>query len=84
MRCTYHADYSDPDAIRVGNDFCLVSSSFEDIPSLPILHSKNLVNWSIIGHTSLKQPPYEVYVKMQHGAGVCAPSIRYHGGEFYI
>src|SRR5690349_23162912 len=45
-----HADYSDPDAIRVGNDFYMVSSSFEAIPGLPILHSKDLVNWTIIGH----------------------------------
>ncbi|HEY8688696.1 MAG TPA: family 43 glycosylhydrolase, partial [Chitinophagaceae bacterium] len=51
-----NADYSDPDAIRVGDDFYLVSSSFEDIPGLPILHSKDLVNWQIIGHALLKQP----------------------------
>ncbi|HWJ27774.1 MAG TPA: family 43 glycosylhydrolase, partial [Flavisolibacter sp.] len=38
-----HADYSDPDAIRVGDDYYMVSSSFEDIPGLPILHSKDLV-----------------------------------------
>src|SRR4051812_3100762 len=45
-----NADYSDPDAIRVGDDFYLISSSFEDVPGLPILHSKDLVNWNIIGH----------------------------------
>ena len=38
-----HADYSDPDVIRVGNDFYLISSSFEDVPGLPVLHSKDLV-----------------------------------------
>lgn len=38
------ADYSDPDAIRVGEDFCLVSSSFNHLPGLPVLHSKDLVN----------------------------------------
>src|SRR5436190_13704664 len=43
-----HADYSDPDAIRVGDDFYMVSSSFEDIPGLPILHSKDLVNWQLL------------------------------------
>ncbi|MDI9366109.1 MAG: glycoside hydrolase 43 family protein [Flavobacterium sp.] len=79
-----HADYSDPDAIRVGNDFYLVASSFEDIPGLPILHSKDLVNWTIIGHALLKQPPYNVFSKPQHGGGVWAPSIRFHNGEFYI
>lgn len=79
-----NADYSDPDAIRVGDDFYLVSSSFEDIPGLPILHSKDLVNWTIIGHALLKQLPYDVYAKTQHGAGVWAPAIRFHNGEFYI
>src|SRR5689334_16153367 len=43
-----HADYSDPDAIRVGNDYYLTASSFEDVPGLPILHSKDMVNWKII------------------------------------
>ena len=79
-----HADYSDPDAVRVGNEYYLVSSSFEDIPGLPILHSKDLVNWTIIGHALQRQPPYEHFSIPQHGAGVWAPSIRYHNGEFYI
>jgi beta-xylosidase len=79
-----NADYSDPDAIRVGNDFYLVSSSFEDIPGLPILHSKDLVNWTIIGHALLSQPPYDHFSKPQHGDGVWAPAIRFHNGEFYI
>lgn len=79
-----HADYSDPDAIRVGDDFYLVASSFEDIPGLPILHSKDLVNWTIIGHALVKQPPFNVFSKPQHGGGVWAPSIRFHKGEFYI
>jgi beta-xylosidase len=79
-----NADYSDPDAMRVGDDFYLVSSSFEDIPGLPILHSKDLVNWTIIGHALLRQPPYDHFNKPQHGNGVWAPAIRYHNGEFYI
>ena len=79
-----NADYSDPDAIRVGEDYYMVSSSFTHIPGLPILHSKDLVNWKIIGHALKKQPPYDVYDKVQHGAGVWAPSIRYHNNEFYI
>src|SRR6478752_9354961 len=52
-----NADYSDPDAIRVGNDFYMVSSSFEDMPGLPILHSKDLVNWKLIGHALQQQIP---------------------------
>ena len=79
-----NADYSDPDAIRVGDDFYLVSSSFEDIPGLPILHSKDLVNWSIIGHALLKQPPFDHFNIPQHGNGVWAPALRFHKGEFYI
>jgi beta-xylosidase len=79
-----HADYSDPDAIRVGDDFYLVSSSFEDVPGLPILHSKDLVNWTILTHALKRQPPFEHFSVTQHGNGVWAPSIRYHNNEFYI
>jgi beta-xylosidase len=79
-----HADYSDPDVIRVGDDFYLVASSFSAAPGLPILHSKDLVNWTILTHVFKRQPPYDVFSKPQHGNGVWAPSIRYHEGEFYL
>lgn len=79
-----NADYSDPDAIRVGDNFYLVSSSFEDVPGLPILQSKDLVNWTIIGHALKRQPPFRHFSVPRHGEGVWAPSIRYHNGEFYI
>jgi beta-xylosidase len=79
-----HADYSDPDAIRVGEDFYMTASSFNAAPGLPILHSKDLVNWTIIGYALTRQPPFDVYGRPQHGNGVWAPSIRYHDGEFYI
>ncbi|MEO6731817.1 MAG: glycoside hydrolase 43 family protein [Ferruginibacter sp.] len=79
-----HADYSDPDAIRVGNDYYLVSSSFNAAPGLPILHSKDLVNWRLIGYALQQQPPFEYFSKVQHGNGVWAPVIRYHNNEFYI
>ncbi len=79
-----HADYSDPDAIRVGDDYYMISSSFNHVPGLPILHSKDLVNWKLIGHALKKQLPVEHFSKVQHGGGVWAPSIRYHNGEFYI
>jgi beta-xylosidase len=78
------ADYSDPDAIRVGDDFYMVSSSFDAVPGLPILHSKDLVNWTIIGHALKRQPPFEHFSKTQHGNGVWAPAIRFHNNEFYI
>ena len=79
-----YADYSDPDAIRVGDDYYMVASSFNCIPGLPILHSRDLVNWELISHALLKQPPFDVFDKVQHGNGVWAPCIRYHKNEFYI
>lgn len=79
-----NADYSDPDAIRVGDDYYMISSSFNHVPGLPILHSKDLVNWTLIGHALKKQIPVDHFNKVQHGGGVWAPSIRYHNNEFYI
>ncbi|WP_343668838.1 glycoside hydrolase 43 family protein [Chitinophaga sp.] len=79
-----NADYSDPDACAAGPDFYMVASSFNCIPGLPVLHSTDLVNWSLIGHALLRQPPYDHFSKVQHGGGVWAPSIRYHKNEFYI
>ena len=79
-----HADYSDPDVIRVGKDFYLTASSFDAVPGLPILHSRDLVNWQLIAHALLQQPPIEVYSRTQHGNGVWAPAIRRHNGTFYI
>jgi beta-xylosidase len=79
-----HADYSDPDACRVGDDYYLVASSFDAVPALPILHSKDLVNWTIIGHALNRQLPFQHFEKTQHGNGVWAPAIRYHNNEFYI
>lgn len=79
-----HADYSDPDVIRVGEDFYMTSSSFNASPGLPILHSKDLVNWKLINHALPKIIPEKHFRTPQHGNGVWAPSFRYHEGEFYI
>lgn len=78
-----NADYSDPDAVRVGDDFYMISSSFNHAPGLPILQSKDLVNWTIAGHALKRQPPYDHFSKVQHGNGVWAPAIRYHNNGFY-
>ena len=78
------ADYSDPDAVRVGDDFYLVSSSFLCAPGLPILHSKDLVNWTIVNHVFAQQPSVEHFSLPRHGQGVWAPAIRYHDGKFWI
>jgi len=79
-----NADYSDPDVCRVGNDYYMVASSFACIPGLPILHSNDLVNWTIVGYAIQQMEPQERFATMQHGNGVWAPSIRYHNKEFYI
>lgn len=78
------ADYSDPDVCVVGDDYYMTASSFNCIPGLPILHSKDLVNWEIIGYALKKLEPAEKFDKPSHGNGVWAPCIRYHNGEFYI
>lgn len=79
-----NADYSDPDAIRVGDDYYLTASSFNCVPGLPILHSKDLVNWKLVNYAIKRLIPEDVYTKPMHGKGVWAPCIRYHNGEFFI
>ena len=88
-----NADYSDPDVCRVGNDYYMTASSFACFPGLPILHSTDLVNWTIIGHALQEDyPVLDEYVgtdldwnsNIQHGNYVWAPAIRYHDGWFYI
>lgn len=79
-----HADYSDPDVCAVGEDYFLTASSFNCTPGLPILHSKDLVNWKIVNYALKKVEPVEYYNEARHGKGVWAPSIRFHGGMYYI
>ena len=78
------ADYSDPDVVRVGEDYYLTASSFTNVPGLPILHSKDLVNWTLIGHGLKELTPVAHYATPRRGGGVWAPAIRYHDGRFYI
>ena len=86
-----NADYSDPDVCvgPSGEDYYMTASSFQCTPGLPILHSRDLVNWTIVNHAIGNL--YEGDCKMlehfktpQHGNGVWAPSIRYHDGQYYI
>src|SRR5215212_6276763 len=80
-----YADYSDPDVIRDGDDFYLIASSFNCTPGLPVLHSRDLVNWTIVNHAVRNLPdPRGAYDRVQPGCGVWAPSIRRHGGRFWI
>ena len=87
-----NADYSDPDVCvgASGEDYYMTASSFHCTPGLPILHSKDLVNWEIINYAlgNLYEGD-ETLTKHfssmpQHGNGVWAPSIRYHDGWYYI
>ena len=86
-----NADYSDPDVCvgASGEDYYLTASSFQCVPGLPILHSKDLVNWQIINYAlgNLYEGDEELlqhFSTPQHGSGVWAPSIRYHDGWYYI
>ena len=78
-----YADYSDPDVVRVGEDYYMVSSSFTYIPGVPLLHSRDLVHWELINHC-VKKLPFEKYALPCHGSGTWAPSIRYHEGTFFV
>ena len=78
-----YADYSDPDAIRVGEDYFMTASSFCNTPGLPILHSKDLVHWNLINY-ALRNVPGSRYEEPRHGCGVWAPAIRFHKGRYYI
>ncbi len=78
-----YADYSDPDVIRVGDTFYMTASSFNYVPGLPILTSKDLVNWTLANY-AIDKINYENYDMPQHAKGVWAPAIRYHKGRFYI
>ena len=77
------ADYSDPDVIRVGDTFYMTASSFNYTPGLPILTSKDLVNWELVNYAlnNIKEDRYDI---PRHSEGVWAPAIRFHDGLFYI
>jgi len=79
-----HADYSDPDAIRVGKAYYMVASSFHCMPGLPILKSRDLVNWRLVNHAVRRLLPDTVYNFPRHGKGIWAPAIRYHYIQYFI
>lgn len=74
---------ADPSVIRVGDDYYLVTSSFEYFPGLPIYHSKNLVDWTIIGHGLTPANGIHDRQLLTTG-GIFAPTLRYHQGTFYL
>lgn len=84
----FYDEFSDPDLIRVGDDFYLTGTTMHAMPGLPILHSKNLVNWELLGYACEKLdlgPEFRLENgKEIYGQGIWAPSFRYHNGTFYI
>ena len=78
--------YPDPSICRVGEDFYIANSSFEYFPGLPIHHSKDLVNWELIGHGLHRREQASGSVNLvdvQSDGGRHAPSLRCHDGTFY-
>lgn len=75
--------YPDPSICRVGDDYYLVTSSFEYFPGVPIFHSKDLVNWQQIGHV-LNRPSQLNLDSVRASGGIFAPTIRYNNGTFYM
>src|SRR5476649_176925 len=84
----FYDEFSDPDLIRVGDDFYLTGTTMHTMPGLPVLHSKDLVNWDFLGYASdglNYGPEYRLEDgKEIYGQGIWAPSFRYHNGTFYI
>jgi beta-xylosidase len=78
------ADYSDPDILRHGDDFYLIASDFHFV-GMQILHSKDLVNWRVIGQVFDRLTMASKYDEMKaYSQGTWAPTIRFHNGTFYI
>ncbi len=77
------ADYSDPDVIRHNDDFFMVASSFNHTPGVPVLHTKNLVDWRLINYV-YDNIPIKRFDNVCHGDGAWAPSIRFNDGLFYV
>jgi xylan 1,4-beta-xylosidase len=75
--------YPDPSICRVGSDYYLVTSSFAYFPGVPIFHSRDLVNFTQLGHV-LDRPSQLKVAGEPTSAGIFAPTIRYHAGIFYM
>lgn len=84
----FYDEFSDPDLIRVGDDYYLTGTTMHTMPGLPVLHSKDLVNWEFLSYAVNRLdlgPAYRLEDgKDIYGQGIWAPSLRYHNGTFYI
>lgn len=75
--------HPDPSICRVGEDFYLVTSTFEYFPGLPIYHSRDLVTWEQIGHVLTRDSQVSLPKGAPNCLGIYAPTIRYHKGMYY-
>lgn len=75
--------YPDPSICRVGEDYYLVNSSFEFFPGVPLFHSRDLIHWEQLGYV-LTRPSQLPLDGARTSGGIFAPTIRYHGGRFYM
>jgi beta-xylosidase len=84
----FYEEFSDPDMIRVGDDYYLTGTTMHTFPGLPVLHSRDLVNWQFLSYACDKLdlgPEYRLQDgRDAYGQGIWAPSFRYHDGKFYI
>ncbi len=83
----FYEEFSDPDIIRVGTDFYMTGTTMHTMPGLPVLHSTDLVNWTLLGYaldTLDLGPEFRLEGGEIYGQGIWAPCIRYRNGTFYI
>lgn len=84
----FYDEFSDPDMIRVGDWFYLTGTTMHTMPGLPILRSKDLVNWEFVAYAMDKLdlgPQFRLENGQAiYGTGIWAPCFRYHDGKFYI
>jgi xylan 1,4-beta-xylosidase len=84
----FYEEFSDPDLIRVGEDYYLTGTTMHSMPGLPVLQSRDLVNWKLLGYALQKLdlgPEFRLEGgKNVYGQGIWAPSFRHHKGTFYI
>lgn len=84
----FYDEFSDPDIIRVGDDFYLAGTTMHSVPGLVVLHSKDLVNWEFSSYCFDRFDDSDDFNlrngKEAYGQGIWAPAIRYHNGKFYI
>lgn len=85
----FYDEFSDPDILRVGNDYYLAGTTMHAVPGIAILHSKDLVNWENISYCSPRfdfpEPRFGLLERQEiYGNGFWAPCIRHHGGKFYV